>query len=143
MKPEKITIKEPCFADWNKMQADNKGKFCGVCQTTVVDFTKMPLEDITRLLQDRNKEKICGRYHNRHVMAHSNIKWYQFLNSIEFRFSGTVYKRLAMGLISFCLIITSCRSRRTTGALFATSKDNKKKETINSLKNSNSTSSGS
>jgi len=135
MSAEKITIKEPCSVDWNKMQPDERGKFCAVCSTVVVDFSGMALEDITSFLQKNNKEKICGRYHDRHVSAHSNNKWYQFLNSVEFKFSGTVFKRFVMTLIGFSLILTSCRMRRTHGcAAYYTKKDVKKKEAVSSKK---------
>lgn len=55
----KITIASPCHEDWNKMSAADKGRFCGSCQKTVHDFTKMTDRDI---LEKINSENLCGRF---------------------------------------------------------------------------------
>lgn len=34
----KIQIPTPCHENWNEMNANEKGKFCKVCNKTVVDL---------------------------------------------------------------------------------------------------------
>lgn len=56
----KINIPEPCNEDWNKMKATDKGRFCGSCSKTVVDFTAMLPGEIKVYFQQHNH--ICGRF---------------------------------------------------------------------------------
>lgn len=58
----KINIPEPCHEDWNKMTPNEKGAFCGSCQKTVVDFSKMDNAQIKDYFLNRSSEKTCGRF---------------------------------------------------------------------------------
>ncbi|MCV2486130.1 hypothetical protein OD917_14435 [Flavobacterium sp. SH_e] len=58
----KVRISKPCNEDWNKMTPNEKGRFCAVCNTTVIDFTnKLPSEIQQFYIQNEN-QKICGRF---------------------------------------------------------------------------------
>jgi len=57
----KIQISNPCHEEWDEMQLDTKGKFCGSCQRAVIDFTQFS----DRALQDwfnQNQGESCGRF---------------------------------------------------------------------------------
>jgi len=56
-----ITIPKPCHEDWNKMNATEKGKFCGVCAKEVIDFTSNSDEEIVKHFT--NHGNTCGRFH--------------------------------------------------------------------------------
>lgn len=56
----KLSIKEPCDEKWDNMTPTKKGRFCGVCETEVVDFTKMDKQEITSYFIN-SKKKICCR----------------------------------------------------------------------------------
>ncbi|HVV07067.1 MAG TPA: hypothetical protein VHC96_22720 [Puia sp.] len=40
-KKTQLFISNPCHEQWDTMQPDARGRFCGACRKTVVDFTAM------------------------------------------------------------------------------------------------------
>lgn len=52
---------KPCHEDWSKMSKEEKGRFCGMCQKTVLDFTGK--KDISLAEEYKaNNGNICGRF---------------------------------------------------------------------------------
>lgn len=64
MTPFKLKIAEPCHESWNEMNAQEKGKFCKVCDKTVIDFTNKSLHEISNHLQNATG-KVCGRFNTK------------------------------------------------------------------------------
>jgi hypothetical protein len=62
----KISISNPCSENWNEMQPNNRGRFCGVCQKTVTDFTQMDDEAFIAYFQNIQKAS-CGRFAKRQL----------------------------------------------------------------------------
>ncbi len=61
MKTLHISIPKPCSEDWDKMTAQEKGRFCATCSKTVVDFTEKTPAEIVAILQNPSG-KMCGRF---------------------------------------------------------------------------------
>lgn len=59
MKNYIIKIAKPCTEDWNKMTQAEKGRFCGVCEKEVVDFSSFRKNEIVDYLSQH--KNICGR----------------------------------------------------------------------------------
>lgn len=57
-----LTIPKPCHENWEGMTPEDKGRFCGMCQKTVVDFTEMAPSEIGHFFQEHKGQKICGRF---------------------------------------------------------------------------------
>jgi len=57
----KISIPKPCSEDWNQMTTSGKGRFCASCQTQVINFTEMSVEDIKHFLEQKTGSS-CGRF---------------------------------------------------------------------------------
>ena len=55
-----IKIPEPCHEGWDSMTPKDKGRFCGSCNKTIVDFTKMDTYQIQDFLQENKDKRICG-----------------------------------------------------------------------------------
>jgi len=57
----KISIPKPCTENWNQMTASEKGRFCTSCQTQVINFKGMPVEEIKHFLEQEAGSS-CGRF---------------------------------------------------------------------------------
>lgn len=61
-KTVKYSIEEPCHEDWDQMKPEAKGRFCGACSKTVVDFSSMSDFSIVTYLESKKNESVCGRF---------------------------------------------------------------------------------
>lgn len=104
---EKIKIEKPCMVDYNSMSPLSDGKFCAVCNTKVVDFTQMSLDEIKHYFTNHSSETICGRYQTKHS---NNNWWFNFLNSIESVFYKTKFRKAAFYTITLLLFLTGTQS---------------------------------
>lgn len=53
-----FTIPKPCHENWETMLPEQKGRFCEVCQKSVLDFTKITDQ---RILENLNQSEVCGK----------------------------------------------------------------------------------
>jgi hypothetical protein len=95
MEPFKITIAEPCRENWNNMLPIEQGRFCAVCDKSVVDFTQKSPAQIQSVLQHANG-KVCGRFNttdlDRVLVPETlltptrklNTKWFAWLTIFAF-----------------------------------------------------------
>ena len=63
----KITIPKPCHENWNTMAPEEKGRFCGSCSKTVVDFTKKSTTAIQDYLVENKNQAICGHFYKKQL----------------------------------------------------------------------------
>ncbi len=99
-----IHIEKPCSENFHNMNAVSEGKFCKTCETKVVDFTKMSLEEIQNYFALHSSNNICGRYTERHIVK---TNWTNFLNKLESIFFKTRFRRVALWTITVLFFITN------------------------------------
>lgn len=58
----KIVITNPCSENWNSMEPVSSGRFCQSCQKSVVDFTSRSDSEIKIFLQEKQGDRLCGRF---------------------------------------------------------------------------------
>ncbi|AXB56377.1 hypothetical protein [Flavobacterium fluviale] len=58
----KITIPEPCHESWDKMTPDATGRFCLVCNKSVIDFTNKLPDEIQHFFRNNKDQEVCGRF---------------------------------------------------------------------------------
>ena len=63
MKKFQLSIPEPCHENWDAMKPAERGRFCGSCQKTVVDFTAMSDRQLAEFFK-KPASSVCGRFHN-------------------------------------------------------------------------------
>ncbi len=56
-----IQIPTPCHENWNAMTPENKGRFCGSCAKTVVDFSLMTDNEVLNFLK-KHTGNTCGHF---------------------------------------------------------------------------------
>jgi Putative peptidoglycan binding domain len=61
-------LDQDCQADWGAMSATEQGRFCGLCQKKVVDFSVMTDEAIVAFLDNpTNWRSTCGQFTNQQL----------------------------------------------------------------------------
>jgi hypothetical protein len=65
----KVSVPKPCHESWAAMTPDTQGRFCSLCEKTVVDFTGMPAPEISSYLMANAGKKVCGRFNPEQVEA--------------------------------------------------------------------------
>jgi hypothetical protein len=58
--PFKLTIQNPCSQDWNTMTKNEQGKFCDLCAKSVIDFTHLSDQEISKIIASHSGST-CGR----------------------------------------------------------------------------------
>lgn len=56
-----VKIENACSEKWNEMAPNEKGAFCQVCATNVIDFTNKSSLEIKQLLLANSGNSVCGR----------------------------------------------------------------------------------
>lgn len=106
-----IEIKKPCEVNLHSMPLDSKGRFCSVCQTTVIDFTQKSTHEIASYFQTYKSEKVCGIFKSEIVMTDNNFdNLISYLHSKKLRFVAV--------LITGVLILTGCKTKKHTGTTY-------------------------
>ncbi len=110
-----IQINDPCHENWDQMSSVEKGRFCGVCNKVVVDFTKYTDEQLFDYFSNRKSSStgnLCGRFAAEKVTVPTKIEvseksYYQLKSSLQ-RF-------LWLWLVSIGLIVISCNNGQPKG----------------------------
>jgi uncharacterized protein YegP (UPF0339 family) len=63
MKKIHLSIPKPCHEDWGAMTPSDKGRFCGSCQKTVIDFTIMSDRQLAEFFK-KPPSSVCGRVYD-------------------------------------------------------------------------------
>ncbi len=91
-----ISIPTPCHENWEAMSPREQGKYCGVCSTTVVDFSSMDYQQVLNYLSNK-QGRICGRLSSNQIaipqsrfeQLSSKMKYFVFaLGFVFFGFSS-------------------------------------------------------
>jgi hypothetical protein len=107
----KINIPKPCNQNWNSMTPDKNGKFCNSCNKTVVDFTKMENLEIQKyLIENSDKESVCGHFKLNQIDPENNIKYYNLRNRIN-RIRIKPIKKAALFSLGILFTLTSCMGK--------------------------------
>jgi len=100
-----VRIPEPCHEDWNKMQPDDKGKFCGSCCKSVHDFSNKTDAEIRDILLENKGKDICGHFKKTQVNRPLNFS----VNFNELPKNMSTTKAFAVALfLAFGTMLFSC-----------------------------------
>ncbi len=62
---DNVAIASPCSASWDKMQGDDRVRFCGDCQKNVYNLSALPRQEAEGLLAAHAKGELCVRLYRR------------------------------------------------------------------------------
>lgn len=89
-----ISVKKPCSENFTNFNTTKKGGFCMSCEKEVIDFRKLPNEELVDYFKNASKET-CG------IFTASQLTSYE-KNTIPFLKSNTITK--GFGLVGFSLL---------------------------------------
>lgn len=61
MKRIQLSIPKPCHENWDAMKPEERGRFCGSCQKTVIDFSRMSDRELISFF-NKPSSSMCGRF---------------------------------------------------------------------------------
>lgn len=61
---DSIRIASPCSMEWERMQGDDRVRFCSACGLNVFNLAAMDLEEAAQLISERS-QGLCVRLHRR------------------------------------------------------------------------------
>lgn len=101
-----LTIPEPCHENWANMSPNDKGRFCGSCQKTVIDFTTMSDTQLVAFFKKKKSGNVCGRFYDDQLDTEMpipvrSIPWVKYFFQITlpaFIASGNVMSQEQTGL---------------------------------------------
>ena len=106
---DRLKIETPCHEDWTKMSPNREGRHCGLCDKTVVDFTVMSQEEITKYLINNGKAQICGRILvPRKKEPAIQIKLNRLYKNIERQIRFKPLRISILGFLSLIMLISGC-----------------------------------
>ncbi|MEQ1732113.1 MAG: hypothetical protein ABL940_00480 [Bacteroidia bacterium] len=119
----KITVPIPCDANWNTMTPAEQGRFCGLCQKTVVDFSAMSTSQIKQYFVQHASEKTCGRFCKTQLSTSYNKFQNKLLNIYDTVYNWhkyTLLRTAALAVLSVILTLAGCKElpkKQITGKL--------------------------
>lgn len=108
-----IHIDEPCSADWNSMTPDKDGRFCSFCNKTVVDFSKMSVDEIKSYFSTQRGQNTCGHfYKSQLVTTHSVYQHYLLAKYRKARLDikNKLMRSVTLFILGLMLSISGCNS---------------------------------
>jgi hypothetical protein len=67
---KRVTISSPCHESWEKMIPNADGRYCKVCEKTVVDMTRMSQPEMVSLFEER-QGNLCAMMYEPVSQSHS------------------------------------------------------------------------
>jgi hypothetical protein len=88
-----LSIPQPCAEPWSNFTPTSHGGFCGACQKTVVDFSRMSDHEILAYIEKKREAQICGRFRS------SQLKTYTLPEPNSIRPGFTLLRAGVLGLL--------------------------------------------
>ncbi len=124
----KVNLPEPCHEDWNKMNSQEKGRFCGSCQKLVIDFSQMSDTEIINYFKEYKGQNTCGHFKKSQV-DRKLIEKESIIQETPRR--KLFLKELAAACFAFFLASTDAKAQNET----TTNQQHQNLETENSNQN--------
>jgi hypothetical protein len=110
-KPEKIKksqlrVNNPCHENWDNMSPAEQGKFCGVCETEVVDFVAMSDEQVEQFFANYQGGHLCGRIRQKEELPPISIS----TAVLPPQFQPSHWRKIAAGLL-LATSLAACKSK--------------------------------
>ena len=107
----KLSIPQPCPADWENMRIGLISRHCESCQKDVMDFTKMSREEIIFYLFTNRGQSVCGRFQK------SQLDYIHLEQLITISALRKLPRSKSFAILTIaCMLLASCNTEPTTDA---------------------------
>ena len=110
---DNIRIASPCSADWNKMDGDERKRFCGACKLNVYNLSGMTRYDAENLLR-LSEGRLCVRYFKRPdgtiLTKDCPVGWAKVKQRVTF-ITAAVFS-IVLSLLGSILMVSSFKKRQ-------------------------------
>jgi hypothetical protein len=117
MSPNNIDlhIATPCSAGWESMSAVKDGKYCTLCTKTVIDFSKMSVEEIKCYFKVNAGKEICGHFYknqleNTHTLYQDNLL--AAYRKVKHSVKNNALRLSVMMVLGLMLTLSGCTSHK-------------------------------
>lgn len=113
---QKIVIPQPCHENWETMLPEEQGRYCNSCCKTVIDFSSWETQDILAFIENKNGERVCGRFKNEQLTSatDSDVR-HIWLKEIAFAPISFLKKVAAIVIVCFGLLHSNTTNAQTGG----------------------------
>ena len=111
-----LKIINPCKENWNSMAPNKLGRFCQLCDKTVIDFTKMSPDEIKVYLQKNGRKRICGRIPSEPIKTVPSKKeqWFNTLRvKINQRIAFRPIRISLLSILGLMMVLVGCNHNST------------------------------
>lgn len=104
-----FTIPKPCHENWEDMSPEEKGKFCGVCQKKVYDFTETSSLEIEKIYHQENGN-ICGRLKPDQTINYNRLQKFVVRMNL---YTNQHFSRfgLLVSAVTLLFVLTGCEKK--------------------------------
>lgn len=102
-----MKIEKPCSENFSGMKKNNLGRHCPSCNKTVVDFTKMSVNEIQNHLTSSTGE-VCGRFKSLQLEQKNGFE--KFIFQLRERVSNFNIKPMRLAFLTLISGITAFTS---------------------------------
>lgn len=107
-----LSIQDPCHENWNEMSPAERGRFCGSCRKTVVDFSGMNDAQVLAVFRKPSTGSVCGRFYSD-----------QLDRPLEPPRRRTPWLRYLLSLMVPAFLISRAGAQRTMGKIAVQERD--------------------
>ena len=111
-----LKITNPCKENWNSMAPNKHGRYCQVCEKTIIDFTKMSPDEIQVYLQKNRQKRICGRIPRETIKIEPSKKE-QLFNNLRVKINHHIaFRPIRISLLSILglmMALVGCNQNAT------------------------------
>ena len=106
VKKSQLRVNTPCHENWDDMSPTQQGKFCGVCETEVVDFEAMSDEQVEQFFANYKGGHLCGKIRQKET----TLPLLQSPPATVQPFQPTHWRKIAAGLL-LATSLAACKSK--------------------------------
>lgn len=108
----KTELSFQCLRQWESMTPTDGGRFCDDCRKTVIDFSKIPVQQLDKLIQNDNTSELCGNFYA-YQLKKPFGNWRDKVISFNQKYllGHSSHRHFTILILTLILVMTGCARR--------------------------------